>query len=345
MTTLLHWESVRWGIQSLDLKWCIDKHTLVPFHSNISRLCSCANDVDACVRIWNELTSVQPSTLAHNDLDVRLFRSPFSSSPSPSRSHVHRNMYTTISGADEELTNADCTRTHAFICTSNEFRVPSFTLKVVCFSSAVKFSIPCDPDDNDKTFLPSFHSTPAAIVFHVSDWSLGLCSISHWSVGWSNSERMVDNVSGLTRLCCCRRHAYIYLYNPQMTDSSSLSSRCLVALLFSLCLVLVLVLAGLVFYHQTRSPVRWFTQTTTSAPFSSVAKKRQLPDFVNADIDPCEHFYEFVCDKWTRRNKIERHGYGNDTERKWSTVRHVIHDRLLSNQSGSMSLWIHLVDR
>ena len=67
-----------------------------------------------------------------------------------------------------------------------------------------------------------------------------------------------------------------------------------------------------------------------------IAMKRQLPDFVNTNIDPCEHFYEFVCDKLTPKKHVDVINDVDDNEHKWTSVRHELHAKLMSkldNQS------------
>jgi hypothetical protein len=73
------------------------------------------------------------------------------------------------------------------------------------------------------------------------------------------------------------------------------------------------------------------SKTDTDERAVAIAKKRQLPDFVNINIDPCEDFYEFVCDKWTHRTKIERYNDKEENEQKWTRIRHRIHDKLMVN--------------
>ncbi|CAF4112785.1 unnamed protein product [Rotaria sp. Silwood2] len=143
---------------------------------------------------------------------------------------------------------------------------------------------------------------------------------------------MPNCCSWLNRLCCCRRqqqHAYIYLYSPTMPDSSS-SHCCLICTLFGLCLTLIVILSAVFIYHLNSSGSKNSTDPCTHP----ITKKRQLPDFVNVNIDPCENFYEFVCDKLTRRKTKERFSDKDDLEQKWTRIRHEIHDKLMINISS-----------
>jgi hypothetical protein len=146
---------------------------------------------------------------------------------------------------------------------------------------------------------------------------------------------MPDRSSWLSRLCCCRRqsqHTYIYLYSPRMGDSSSLF-RCLICLIFGAFFVFLLVLTVVVVYHLNSNNIS--LKANTDQPITPIARKRQLPDFVNLNIDPCEHFYEFVCDKWTRRRKLEGNENEEEYEQKWTRIRHRIHDKLMINISSN----------
>jgi hypothetical protein len=144
---------------------------------------------------------------------------------------------------------------------------------------------------------------------------------------------MPDCCSLLNRLCCCRQrpqHTYIYLYSPRTGDGSSTSLfRCLVCTIFGFCLAFALILTGVVVYHLNSNNLS--LKSNTDQRVIPIAQKRQLPDFVNINIDPCEHFYEFVCDKWTKRKKLER--YEEEYEQKWTRIRHRIHDKLMVNIS------------
>lgn len=150
-------------------------------------------------------------------------------------------------------------------------------------------------------------------------------------------SKMGESNSWLSRPCCCRRQssqAYIYLYSPTMAESSSSSSSpCLVCLLFGLCLAFIVILAAVVIYHLNTHDDPSSTTTADGWNTAPITKKRQLPDFVNVNIDPCEHFYDFVCDKWTR--KTSEVGLLNENDQKWIHIRHHLHDQLLNNQSYS----------
>ncbi len=151
---------------------------------------------------------------------------------------------------------------------------------------------------------------------------------------------MADFCTWLSRPCCCRRQqqqAYIYLYSPTMADSSSSSSSshwCLVCILFGLCLAFVVILTAVVIYHLNSSSVIPISETGIDPRISPTARKRQLPDFVNINIDPCEHFYDFVCDKLIRRKNIERNNNEEEFEQTWTRIRHQFHDKLMTNISN-----------
>jgi hypothetical protein len=151
---------------------------------------------------------------------------------------------------------------------------------------------------------------------------------------------MPDCCSWLCRVCCCRRqpqHTYIYLYSPRTVDGSPSPSslfRCLVCAIFGFCLAFVLILTCVVIYHFNSNNLS--LKASTDQNIIPIAKKRQLPDFVNINIDPCEHFYEFVCDTWTQRKKLER--YEEEYEQKWTRIRHRIHDTLMANISSNPSI-------
>ncbi len=152
---------------------------------------------------------------------------------------------------------------------------------------------------------------------------------------------MADCCAWLSRPSCCRRqqqHAYIYLYSPTMAGSSSSSSShwCLVCILFGLCLAFVVILAAVVIYHLNSSNfIPPPPNSGIDERLSGISKKRQLPDFVNINIDPCEHFYDFVCDKLTRRKNLERfNNEEEEFEQKWTRIRHEFHDKLMINISN-----------
>jgi hypothetical protein len=102
-------------------------------------------------------------------------------------------------------------------------------------------------------------------------------------------------------------------------------------------LAFVLLLTGVVIYHLNSGIFSLKSNPDQRA--ISIAKRQQLPDFVNLDIDPCEHFYQFVCDKWIQRKRLE--GYGEEEqndEQKWIRIRHRMHDILMMNISNSPSI-------
>ncbi|CAF0771395.1 unnamed protein product [Adineta ricciae] len=137
---------------------------------------------------------------------------------------------------------------------------------------------------------------------------------------------------------CCRREpkqTYIYLYNPIMPETST--NRCCVpVILFGLCLAIVAIFAAAIIYHlDSASPISTLNATNCVDCYA-IAMKRQLPDFVNTNIDPCEHFYEFVCDKLTPKKHVDVIDDVDDNEHKWTSVRHELHAKLMSkldNQS------------
>jgi hypothetical protein len=118
-----------------------------------------------------------------------------------------------------------------------------------------------------------------------------------------------------------------------MADSSSSpsSSRCcLICILFGLCLAFIVILAAVVIYHLNSSDVTSKTALGKFLPVQLTAKKRQLPNFVDVNIDPCQHFYEFVCDKLTRGKNLERY-IEDEFQQKWIHIQHDIHDKLMTN--------------
>ncbi|CAF1410809.1 unnamed protein product [Rotaria sordida] len=156
---------------------------------------------------------------------------------------------------------------------------------------------------------------------------------------------MPDCCSWLSRLCCYRRqsqHTYIYLYSPTMDGSSSSSSSSslstfnrLACILFGFCLAFIIILTAIVIYYLNSNIFMISSKTTTDSHIFSIAKKRQLPDFVNINIDPCENFYNFVCDKWIQRKKVEKNEDAEEYKQKWTRIQHRIHDKLMINISNS----------
>jgi hypothetical protein len=118
-----------------------------------------------------------------------------------------------------------------------------------------------------------------------------------------------------------------------MSGSSS-SHCCLVCILFGLCLAFVVILAAVVIYHLNSSGFILTTTTPAGPRIDTITKKRQLPDFVNTNIDPCEHFYDFVCDKKIRRKTIEQYNNEEEYEQKSTQIRHEIHGKLMTNISS-----------
>jgi hypothetical protein len=117
-------------------------------------------------------------------------------------------------------------------------------------------------------------------------------------------------------------------------SSSNTLYRCLACLIFGFCLIFILILTGIVLYHMNSNI--FSLKSNSDQRIISIAKRQQLPDFVNFDIDPCEHFYEFVCDKWIQRKKLEQ--YGEEYEHKWMRIRHRLHDILMFNITDSRSI-------
>ncbi|CAF1073817.1 unnamed protein product [Rotaria sp. Silwood1] len=160
---------------------------------------------------------------------------------------------------------------------------------------------------------------------------------------------MPECCSWLSRLCCCRRrsqHTYIYLYSSTMDGSSSSSSSLslfnrLACILFGFCLTFILILTAVIIYHLNSNIFMISPKLNTDdSGIISIAKKRQLPDFVNININPCENFYHFVCDKWIRRKIFEKINDDEEEEykQKWKRIRHRIHNKLMMNISNSQSI-------
>lgn len=129
---------------------------------------------------------------------------------------------------------------------------------------------------------------------------------------WSNHHR-------------ANQHTYIYLYTPEMNNASRLS-RCLISLIFILSLIIILTLTGAIIYHFQAN----HHHTIVTKQYEvALAKKRQLPFFVNLNIDPCENFIEFVCDKWTMLRSSSTY------EQKTQRIQRYLHDQLMNNNSSS----------
>ncbi|UJR26023.1 hypothetical protein I4U23_007369 [Adineta vaga] len=157
----------------------------------------------------------------------------------------------------------------------------------------------------------------------------------------TNSNKMANCCTWISRQqSCCRRQpkqTYIYLYNPLMADSST-NHCCLVSILFGICLAIIAILAAVIIYHIDSNNFSTISNSTYDFDNNATARKRQLPDFVNINIDPCEHFYDFVCDKWTRRKHMEDIDGKDDNEPKWTSIRHQLHGKLMTNLSNQSIL-------
>lgn len=148
---------------------------------------------------------------------------------------------------------------------------------------------------------------------------------------------MSNCCSCLTRFGCCRResqHAYIYLYSPNMptpSSSSSSSHWCLVCLLFGLCLAFIVILSAMVIYYINSSTLIPMSAMGVDPSTMGIAQRLKLPDFINLKIDPCEYFYNFVCDKLPSKKSIER---VENHEDQWTQIRYDFHHRIMSNTSN-----------
>lgn len=146
--------------------------------------------------------------------------------------------------------------------------------------------------------------------------------------------------SWFRRLGCCQepmQPTYIYLYSPRTGSSSSMSPalfRCLICLILGFCLAFIFILTGIIIYHLNSNV--FLLKASTHQQVIPIAKRRQLPDFVNLDKDPCENFYEFVCDKWIHRKKSEIDQ--DENVNKWTRIRHHVHDTLMANINRSSSI-------
>ncbi|CAF3742913.1 unnamed protein product [Adineta steineri] len=143
--------------------------------------------------------------------------------------------------------------------------------------------------------------------------------------------------SWLNRRCCCRRQSqgtYIYLYSPPMGSSSSLF-HCLTCILCGFCLAFILILTAIIIYNMNNTNIILTSKSNPDQHIYPIAKKRQLQDFVNINIDPCENFYDFVCDKWTQEKKVDIYNDEEEYQQKWTRIRHKIHDKLMINMSNS----------
>ena len=87
--------------------------------------------------------------------------------------------------------------------------------------------------------------------------------------------------------------------------------------------------------------VSFTSKSHSNHDIAPIARKRQLQDFVNVNIDPCENFYDFVCDKWTQERKRDKYHDDLDDEdtskHQWTRIRHQIHDKLMINITSDQS--------
>ena len=158
---------------------------------------------------------------------------------------------------------------------------------------------------------------------------------------------MANDCSWLSWLYRCRRRSqrtYIYLYSPTMTSSlslpllssssSSASHRCLLCILLVLCLALIVILAAASIYHLNSSDFTLSKPQLTKSCTESMTEKRQLPNFVNINIDPCENFYEFVCGGSGRPKRPGKFNDNREFEAKWRHVQNEIHEKIMTKISS-----------
>ena len=120
--------------------------------------------------------------------------------------------------------------------------------------------------------------------------------------------------------------------------SSSSLFRCLICILIGFCVAFVLILTAVIIHRLNfNNFISSSSKTNIDQRINPIAKKRQLPDFVNTNIDPCENFYDFVCDKWSQRAKIKNDENEAEYEQKWIRIRHRIHNKLMINMNNSQS--------
>lgn len=75
--------------------------------------------------------------------------------------------------------------------------------------------------------------------------------------------------------------------------------------------------------------------TDIDSTSTAIAQKLKLPDFVNINIDPCDYFYNFVCDKLRPKKPFERPINNDDqSERRWTQIRYEFHDQIMSNSNN-----------
>ncbi|CAF0886876.1 unnamed protein product [Adineta ricciae] len=128
-----------------------------------------------------------------------------------------------------------------------------------------------------------------------------------------------------------------------MSSSSSSSSlfHCLICILCGFCLAFILILTTVIIYNMNSRNVSFTSKSHSNHDIVPIARKRQLQDFVNVNIDPCENFYDFVCDKWTQERKRDKYHDDLDDEdtskHQWTRIRHQIHDKLMINITTDQS--------
>lgn len=118
------------------------------------------------------------------------------------------------------------------------------------------------------------------------------------------------------------------------SSSSRRSNRCLICILFGLCLILIVALSAVFIYHLNSSDFsRFKTKSTDLCTTYPIARRLQYPDFVNTNIDLCENFHEFVCNRWTKQNQRKFFDDQVDFEDKWTHIQKEIHEKIMSNIS------------